>query len=345
MKTRRLGQTDLELPIVSFGASSLGHAFGYVRKEAGLEAVLTALDLGINHFDTSPFYGRGISEVLLGIALKDIPRSQYTLSTKLGRYDEDKFDFRPARVAESIDTSLFRLGVDYLDIVFLHDLEFTDYRRSVGEAMPALIDQQKKGKVRYIGVAGYPFKPLFYVLEHWDIDVTLNYNHYTLQNRRLVNEALSVLQQRGVGIINAAPFAQRLLTHLELPPWHPADVETREVCREAVLWCGSHGINPAKLCVQYSTRHPDLATCVIGTGEPQDVRQWAECLDAAYDNQAVEAYQAILAPVLDRNAIYGRPENNDPIKGVVVADAATDAPRQPDMLKGAHHSQLIGEEL
>ena len=266
MDRRRLGQTDLELPIISFGASSLGHAFGHVTMEAGLEAVRTALDLGITHFDTSPFYGRGVSESLLGIALRGVPRNEFTISTKLGRYDEDKFDFRPKRVHESVDTSLFRLGVDYLDIVFLHDIEFTDSERSLADALPALLREKERGKVRYIGIAGYPFKPVLQALANHEIDVTLNYNHYTLQNRRLANELLPVLDEYRVGVINAAPFAQRLLTHIELPPWHPADPELREVCRQAVLYCNANDINPAKLCVQYSTHHPGLPTCVIGTG-------------------------------------------------------------------------------
>lgn len=313
MERRRLGQTDLELPIIAFGASSLGHAFGHVRMDAGLEAARTALELGINHFDTSPFYGRGISEALLGIALQGIPRSRYTISTKLGRYDEDKFDFRPKRVHESIDTSLFRLGVDFLDIVFLHDLEFTDFERSLADAIPALLLEKEKGKVRYIGIAGYPFKPLLHALANFEIDVTLNYNHYTLQNRRLVTELLPVANEHRVGVLNAAPFSQRLLTHLELPTWHPADAEVREVCRQAIVYCHENDINPAKLCVQFSTHHPDLPTCVIGTGSATNVRDWVKWINEPYEDEAIFQVQEILAPVLDRNAIYGRPENNDPL--------------------------------
>ncbi len=313
MERRRLGQTDLELPIVSFGASSLGHAFGHVSMDSGLEAVRVALDEGINHIDTSPFYGRGISETLLGVALRSVPRDQYTISTKLGRYDEDKFDFRPKRVLESIDTSLFRLGVDYLDLVFLHDIEFTDYQQSLAEAIPALLREKEKGKVRYIGIAGYPFKPLLHAVTQYKIDATLNYNHYTLQNRRLVTEMLPLLEQHGVGVMNAAPFAQRLLTHLELPTWHPADAELREVCRQVVLYCHANEINPAKLCVQFSTRHPDVPTCVIGTGSAENIREWVRWIEQPYEEEEIKRVEEILAPVMDRNAIYGRVENNDPV--------------------------------
>lgn len=313
MEMRKLGSTDIEMSVIAFGASSLGHAFRPVRTEAGLEAVRVALDLGITHIDTSPFYGRGISEVLLGVALRDVPRDAFTVSTKLGRYDEDKFDFRAERVFESVDTSLFRLGLDVLDIVFLHDLEFTTLETTVHEALPALKKVQEMGKVRYIGIAGYPLKVVEYVLDQYDIDVTLNYNHYTLQNRRLVTDLLPLLKERGVGVLNASPFAQRLLTHTELPDWHAADPEVRACGRRMVEHCQAKDVDPAKLCVQFAVRHPDLTTCIIGSGDPDNVRKWVGWLDEPYDDQTVAEVEQILQPVLDRNATYGRPENNDPM--------------------------------
>src|SRR6185312_6409780 len=106
MEQRQLGKTALKLPVLSFGASSLGAEFRQVDLNEALRSVRVALDLGMNFIDTSPFYGRGMSEVLLGIALKDVPRDSYTLGTKLGRYDLAHFDFSAKRVAESIDVSL-----------------------------------------------------------------------------------------------------------------------------------------------------------------------------------------------------------------------------------------------
>src|SRR5947209_10703394 len=116
MQTRPLAKTGLSLPIVSFGASSLGQEFRKVDLTEALRSVHVALDAGMNFIDTSPFYGRGMSEVLLGIALREIPRERYILGTKIGRYDLNHFDFSARRVMESVDVSLHRLGVDYLDI-------------------------------------------------------------------------------------------------------------------------------------------------------------------------------------------------------------------------------------
>src|SRR6187401_2275883 len=100
MQTRRLGKTDLHLPILSYGASSLGAEFRKVKLDEALHSVHVALECGLNFIDTSPFYGRGMSEVLLGIALQGVPRDNYMLCSKLGRYDLQHFDFSAKRVAE-----------------------------------------------------------------------------------------------------------------------------------------------------------------------------------------------------------------------------------------------------
>src|SRR4029434_9340457 len=113
---RVLGRTGLHLPILSFGASSLGAEFRSVTLDEVLASVRVALECGMNFIDTSPFYGRGMSEVLLGIALRGVPRDSYTICTKLGRYDLAHFDFSARRVAESVDVSLHRLGCGHLDI-------------------------------------------------------------------------------------------------------------------------------------------------------------------------------------------------------------------------------------
>ena len=109
MEFRELGNTGLKLSALSFGASSLGQEFRKVDLQEALNSVRVALDRGMNFIDTSPFYGRGMSEILLGQVLPDIPRDSYFLGTKLGRYAPQHFDFSARRVAESIDVSLDRM--------------------------------------------------------------------------------------------------------------------------------------------------------------------------------------------------------------------------------------------
>jgi aryl-alcohol dehydrogenase-like predicted oxidoreductase len=131
MTRRPLGRTGLTLPALSFGASSLGQDFRSVDLNEALDSVRVALDLGMNFIDTSPFYGRGMSECLLGVALRGVPRDSYLLGSKLGRYAANHFDFSARRVVESVDVSLLRMGVDHLDIMLCHDIEFVEMSQIV----------------------------------------------------------------------------------------------------------------------------------------------------------------------------------------------------------------------
>src|SRR6202035_1515937 len=152
MDPRPLGKTGLTLPVLSFGASSLGQEFRPVDINEALRAVHVALDLGMNFIDTSPFYGRGMSECLLGVALRGVPRDRYYLGTKLGRYDPAHFDFSARRVVESIDVSLHRMGAEYLDIILCHDIEFVGMSQIVNETIPALRKIQQQARVKYVGI-------------------------------------------------------------------------------------------------------------------------------------------------------------------------------------------------
>src|SRR3982751_4552547 len=269
MQTRPLGNTGLRLPILSFGASSLGQEFRQVDLGEALRSVHVALDLGMNFIDTSPFYGRGMSEVLLGVALRGVPRDRYRLGTKLGRYSGTHFDFSARRVVESIDISLERMGVEHLDLILCHDIEFVDMNQVVDETLPAIRKVQQQGKVRFVGISGYPMKVFKFVLDHTDLDVILSYNHYTLQNTMLA-DLVPLLKAKGVGVMNAAPFSARLLTNAPLPPWHQATPEVRAVCRQAAEHCNSRGVDIAQLALQYSLANEDLATCVVGSANSEN---------------------------------------------------------------------------
>ncbi|HWA98552.1 MAG TPA: aldo/keto reductase, partial [Pirellulales bacterium] len=257
----------------------------------------------------SPFYGRGMSEVLLGVALRNVPRERYLLGTKLGRYDLNHFDFSAKRVVESVDVSLHRMGVEYLDICLCHDIEFVDMSQIVEETLPALRKVQQQGKVRYIGVSGYPMKLFRYVTERTDIDVMLSYNQYTLQNRRLA-ELIPMLKARGVGIMNAAPFAARLLTNATLPAWHKASPAVKAAARQAAERCAAAGVDIAQLALQFSIQNPDISTCVVGSANPENVRKWADWAAQPIDEALLADVEQIFAPVMNQGHIEGRPENN-----------------------------------
>lgn len=311
MNRRPLGRTGLTLPELSFGASSLGQEFRPIDLNEALRSVHVALDLGMNFIDTSPYYGRGMSECLLGIALRGVPRDRYLLGSKLGRYDAAHFDFSAQRVIESVDVSLHRLGVDYLDIMLCHDIEFVDMQQIIDVTLPALRKVQRQGKVRFIGISGYPMKIFRYVLDQTDLDVVLSYNHYTLQNTMLA-DLLPYLQAKGVGVMNAAPFSARLLTNAPLPPWHKATPEVRTICRQAAERCSARGVDIAQLALQFSIANPEMATCIVGSANPDNVRLWAKWAKQPIDQELLREVLEILKPIHNWHYVEGRPENNDP---------------------------------
>jgi L-galactose dehydrogenase len=308
---RSLGRTGLELSWMSFGASSLGQEFRPVDLGEAMRSVRVALDLGMNFVDTSPYYGRGLSECLLGPALKGVPRDSYILGTKLGRYDANHFDFSAKRVVESVDVSLHRMSTDHLDIILCHDIEFVEMSQIVDETLLALRKLQKLGKVRFVGISGYPMNIFRYVLDRAELDVVLSYNHYTLQNTMLA-DLVPYLKQKGVGVMNAAPFSARLLTNTTLPPWHKATPEVRAVCRRAAEHCESKGVDIAQLALQYSIANEEMTTCIVGSANPENVKKWVEWSEKPIDAVLLAEVLKILEPIHNWFYTEGRPENNDP---------------------------------
>ena len=310
MQTRPLGKTGLQLPILSFGASSLGQEFRSVQVDDALHSVRVALDCGLNLIDTSPFYGRGMSEVLLGIALRGVPRDSYTLCTKLGRYDLQHFDFSAKRVAESVDVSLHRLGTDHLDIILCHDIEFVPMQQIVDETIPALKKIRQSGKVRFIGISGYPQKVFRFICDQTDVDCVLSYNQYTLQNTRFVDESVPYLKAKGVGVMNAGPFSARLLTNAPLPAWLKEPESVKAAARRAADHCSKHGSDIAKLALQFSCAYPDIATTVAGSANPDNIRNWARWLTEPLDEILLKDVLAIFEPVKNLGHLEGLKENN-----------------------------------
>src|SRR5687768_8190702 len=177
MEQRLIAGTELRVSMLGYGAAPLGDVYGRVDLATGIRSVRAALDLGVTVFDVSPYYGRTRAETVLGRALAGVDRDAYTLATKVGRYGVDEFDFSAARVRRSVDESLARLGTGHLDLVQVHDIEFGDLDQVVGETLPALAALRETGKVRYVGVTGYPLAALAAVAGRADLDTVLSYCH------------------------------------------------------------------------------------------------------------------------------------------------------------------------
>lgn len=309
MEYRTLGKTGLEVSILSFGASSLGSVFRPINEEDGIRTVHIALDMGVNFIDCSPFYGLTKAETVLGKALKGIPRDKYVLATKVGRYGEDEFDFSAERVTKSVDESLVRMGVDYIDIIQCHDIEYGSLDQIVEETIPALRKIQESGKVRFVGITGFPLAIYPYIIDRIEVDTILSYCHYSMNDTTLLN-LIPMLQEKNIGIIGASPLSMGLLTNRGAPDWHPATDEIKEGCANAVEFCRKQGVDIAQLAVQFGSRNPDIHTTLVGTANPANMRRNVEWLDASYSEEMINQVMEILAPIRDMTWITGHPENN-----------------------------------
>jgi len=298
MKYRELGKTGWKVSVLGYGASPLGEAFGGIKEKDGIRTVHQAVDLGINFLDASPDFASAKAEALLGKALREIPREKFFLATKVGRYGPDArdLDFSAARVTRSVDESLRRLRVAHIDLIQCHDVEFASVNQLTEETIPALQKLKQQGKVQKIGITALPLKTLKSVLDHVRVDAVLSYCHYCLTDITLV-QLFPFLKSKGVGIINASPFAMGLLTEKGTPKWHPAPAAIRDACARAVAHCKKKKANIARLALQFAVANKDIATTVVGTASPRKIKENVRWLEERLDQNLLAEVQEILAPI------------------------------------------------
>lgn len=310
MEYRQLGRTGLQVSKLSFGASSLGGVFRDVARADAVRTVFTAIDLGINFIDCSPFYGLTQAETVLGEALKELPRDSFYVATKVGRYGMEEFDFSRQRVTRSVDESLARLNVDHIDLIQCHDIEYGSLDQIVEETLPALRDLQAAGKVGFVGITGLPLKVFRYVIERAEVDTILSYCRYSLNDTSLA-ELFSLLEEKDIGTISASPLSMGLLTERGPPEWHPAPTEIRDVCRQAVDHCRARGVDAAQLAMQFALAEGRIATTLVGTANPENLKKNCAWIESGPDDGLCAEVREILRPILNRTWASGRPENND----------------------------------
>ena len=241
----------------------------------------------------------------MGKALRGIPRDSYVLGTKVGRYDTDKFDFSAERVTQSVQESMQRLGVEHLDIIHCHDIEFAkDIDQIATETIPALNKLKAEGKVKAIGITGYPLEVFPYVLscaEPGSIDVVLSYCNYCLQNDRL-SLMLDGLKRHGVGVVNASALSMGMLTPKGPPAWHPADKDTKEAAKKASAYCNSRGSDLATVALQYAIRSRSgrIASTLVGIDSVATLEKNLALLGSEPDWDLIHDVQDIFKDVRNR---------------------------------------------
>lgn len=278
----------MKISHLCFGASSLGSVFRSTKEAESIEAVEAAIEGGINFIDVSPYYGHYKAETVLGKALKRIPREKYYLSTKVGRYGKDgvnTWDYSAKRATESVQESMERLGIDHIDLINVHDIEFQanmdgGLQKVVDETLPALVELKKKGLVGHVGITDLQLENLKWVVEHSEegtVESILNFCHYCLNDDKL-KDFIDFFESRGIGIINASPLSMGLLSQRGVPDWHPAPKPLVEACAKAAQRCAEKNYPIERLAIQYAVSNPHIAGTLFSSANPDNVKrniQWA----------------------------------------------------------------------
>jgi len=313
MHYRLLGLTGLNVSVLGLGGSPLGGVFGAVDEAEGVRIVRTALDCGVNFLDVAPFYGNTRAEAVLGRALRGVPRHSYILATKVGQYCSGEFDFSASRVTRSFDDSCARLGVEYVDLLQCHDIEYADLGQIVGETLPALVRLREAGRIGHIGITGLPLKIFRAVIDQVSpgtVETALSFCRYTLNDSALT-ALLPYLTAKRIGVINAAVTGMGLLTDGALPPWHPATPAMIAGARRAVELCQRRGQNIVTLAIQFSISNPSISATLVGAVTEEQVRENVRAADSPIDFELMAEVLKELQPIKDHNFMRGRPENRD----------------------------------
>lgn len=299
MKLRPLGNTGLEVSPLSFGASSLGGVFHGINESDAIRAAHTAIEGGMNFIDVSPYYGHYKAETVLGKALRDIPRDKYILSTKVGRYGKDgvnTWDYSARRATESVYESMERLGIDHIDLINVHDIEFADLQQIVDETLPALVELREKGTVSHVGITDLQLENLQWVIDRvpkGTVETVLNFCHFCLCDDKLT-DYLDYFESHGIGIINASPLSMGLLSERGVPAWHPAPQPLVEACARAAAHCKAKGYPIEKLAIQYALTNERIATTLFSSANPDNVKRNLEWASEPIDAQLAQEVQDII---------------------------------------------------
>ena len=310
MRYKNLGNTDISVSVIGFGASPLGNVFDSVDPAEAERAVHAAIDGGINFFDVSPYYGLTMAEVRLGKAIER-KRHKVFLATKGGRYDAENFDFSARAMKRSIDESLARLRTDYVDLFQAHDVEFGYVRQIVEETIPALREIQSAGKARLIGITGYPLLVLRAIADAARVDTILSYCRYNLMITDMDVLLTPFVWENGIGLINASPLHMGILTERGAPPWHPAPQRVKDAGARVVEVCKHQGADATVIALRFCLDHAYAASTLVGMSTVKHVENNLRALDTEVDPALLRTIQNIVAPIKDAVWASGRPENAD----------------------------------
>ncbi|WP_427016352.1 aldo/keto reductase [Pseudarthrobacter sp. P1] len=307
-----------ELTTLGFGAAGIGNLYRAVSDEMAAATVEAAWDAGIRYFDTAPHYGLGLSERRLGAVLATKPRGEFAISTKVGRVlvpsanpsgalDAEGFavpadtvrrwDPSEAGIRRSIEDSLERLGLDSIDIAYLHDPDVYDLQAGISQALPALEKLRAEGLITQIGVGANSADALAACIRGADLDLVMLAGRYTLLEQPALAELLPLCEEHGVGVANVGVYNSGLLARPVVPAdahynYVPAPAAILDKARALAACCNEFGVDLPTAALKFSLRHPAVRTVVVGAATPEQISQTAERMAATVPDELWEALVA-----------------------------------------------------
>ncbi|MFB7595376.1 aldo/keto reductase [Streptomyces sp. NPDC056160] len=293
-----LGRSGVEVGPLGFGAAALGNLYTEVTEDQAHEAVAAAWECGIRHFDTAPHYGLGLSERRLGAALRTRPRGAYTVSTKVGRRLEPAdgtgddlgagfavpadhrrvWDFTADGVRRTLEASLDRLGLDRVDVVYLHDPD-DHAEQAFREGYPALEKLRSEGVIGAIGAGMNQSALLTRFVRDTDVDVVLCAGRHTLLDHSALTDLLPAAQERGASVVVGGAFNSGLLADPRPGATYdyaqaPARLLERALRMREIAT--AHGITLRAAALSHCAAHPAVASVLVGARSAAEVRDCAE---------------------------------------------------------------------
>lgn len=284
------------LPGLGYGCAGIGNHRRAMTDEHARALLDAAWEAGIRHYDTAPHYGLGLSERRLGAFLATKPRGEYVVSTKVGRLlvddpggasklDDEGFmvpaltrrvwDFTEDGVRRSLAASLERLGLDEVDVVYLHDPERWDLERGLGDGLPALAKLKAEGLAGRVGVGSMDAAALDAAARSGLVDVLMAAGRYTLADQSLADETLPVCVAEGVDVVAAAIFNGGLLADDPTPEstfdYAPVPADVLDRARRTAAVCARFGVPLAAAALHFPLRHPAVVAVVAGGVEPAHI--------------------------------------------------------------------------